>query len=530
MPNDTTNDFPIDWEDPAHAEIAWEHDPVHSAHASRPLDFDLATKPFVGGFGWMSQDPILVNYYVYYPYMARPVPSDDDPPPPPGTNDRLRDAGRRWLEKILPEVQGEIDFYHHTDFDAMSDAELADEVEKLPDLRRRTGRQHTQVITPAYIAMTLLTQTYKELVGGTELEALRLVQGYGNKSMEAGEALWKVSELAKAIPAVRDAILVDNIDAGILDDLASIPEAMSFLAAFEAYLDEFGWRSGISFSEPTWAEAPDTPLALIRAYMQTKGYDPVEEQRRLVEERDAVYEETMSQLDIESRKRLDDIVDAARSVTRLMEDHNYWMDQRLLTVPRRLVLAAARHLVGKGELEDEADVFYLHGQELVDALRSDISGVRDIALERKEEFERWRTVSPPRNIGAPIPSGDQGRVMDEAPEPGMARTQNNELRGNGSSAGVARGPVRIVPSLDDAHRLRPGDVLVTVATLPPWTPLFAIASAVITETGGILSHTAITAREYKLPAVLAVAGATRLLKDGQLVEVDGAAGTVTVVG
>lgn len=527
---ENTNGFPIEWEDPAHAEIAWEHDPVHSPHATRPLDFDLATKPFVGGFGWMSQDPILVNYYVYFPYMVRPAPSDDDPPPPPDTNDRLREGGRRWLENILPEVQGKIDFYHHTDFDAMSDAALADEVEKLPDLRRRTGHQHTQVLTPSWIAMNLLIRTYKELVGGTDLEALRLVQGYGNKSMEAGEALWKVSELAKTIPAVQDAILVDNIDVGVLQDLASIPVAAPFLVALESYLDEFGWRSGISFSEPTWAEAPATPLALIRAYMQTEGYDPVEEQRRLVEERDAVYEETMSHLDIESRRRLDDIVDAARSVTRLMEDHNYWMDQRLLTVPRRLVLAAARHLVSKGELEDETDVFYLYGQELIDALRGNLSNTRDIALKRKPEFERWSDVTPPRSIGAPLPPGDQGRIMDEQPDPTRAEMRDSELRGSGSSAGVARGPVRIVPSLDDAHRLRPGDVLVTVATLPPWTPLFAIASAVVTETGGILSHTAITAREYKLPAVLAVAGATRLLKDGQLVEVDGTDGTVKIVG
>ncbi len=529
MPDDTT-DFPIEWEDPSHAEIAWEHDPVHSAHASRPLDFDLATKPFVGGFGWMEQDPILVNYYVYFPYMARPAPSDDDPLPPPDTNDRLRDGGRRWREKILPEVQERIDFYQRTDFDAMPDAALADEVDKLPDLRRRTGRQHTQVLTPSWIAMNLLIRTYKELVGGTDLEALRLVQGYGNKSMEAGEALWKVSELAKTIPAVRDALLVDEIGDTVLDDLASVSEAAPFLVAFESYLDEFGWRSGISFSEPTWAEAPETPLALIRAYMQTEGYDPVEEQRRLVEERDAAYEGTMSQLDPEARKRLDDIVDAARSVSRLMEDHNYWMAQRLMTVPRRLVLAAARHFVSKGELETETDVFYLYGQELVDALRGDLSGVSATALKRKEEYERWRTVTPPRNIGAPIPSGDQGRIMDEAPEPGAAHMRGNELRGNGSSAGVARGPVRIVRSLDDAHRLRPGDVLVTVATLPAWTPLFAIASAVVTETGSILSHTAITAREYKLPAVLAVAGATRLLRDGQLVEVDGTAGTVRVVG
>ena len=522
---DETDAFPVEWEDPAHAKIAWVHDPVHSPDAVKPLAFDLATMPFVAGFGWMPQDPILVNYYVYYPYAPIPAPSDDAPPPPPGTNDRLREGGRRWLEKILPEVQEKIDFYRNTAFDAMPDAALADEVERLPELRRHTGRQHTQVTTPAYIAMTLLTQTYKELVGGTELDALRLVQGYGSKSIEAGEALWKVSELAKTIPAVQGALLRDDMDANVLGNLTSVSEAAPFLEAFDAYLDEFGWRSGGEFSSPTWAEAPATPLAMLRAYMQTDGYDPVADQRRLVEERDAAYQETMAKLDPDARTRLDDIVDAARNVCRLMEDHNYWMDQRLATLPRRLVLAAARRLVAKSELEQATDVWFLRGDELVGALRGERSSVRETALQRRAEYERWRTVAPPHNIGAPLPE-DADQETPRAP----AEMRGNELRGDGSSEGVARGPVRIVPELSDVGRLRPGDVLVTVATLPPWTPLFAVASAVVTETGGILSHTAITAREYKLPAVLAVPGATRLLRDGQLVEVDGTAGTVKIVG
>jgi pyruvate,water dikinase len=528
MPDDMTG-FPVEWEDPAYADIAWTFDPTHSPDATRPLDFDLSTKPFVGGFGWMEQDPILVNNYIYYPHAPMPAPPADAPPPPPGTNDRLREGGQRWREKILPEVQETTAFYHDTDFDAMSDADLADEVERLPEVRRRTGRQHTQVTTPAYIAMTLLTNTYKELVGGTELEALRLVQGYGSKSIDAGEAVWKLSELAETVPAVQDALLADEADESVLDELASLPVAAPFLAAFASYVDEYGWRSGGAFSEPTWAEDPATPLALVRAYMQTKGYDPAEEQRRLVEERDAVYQETMAQLDSEPRKRLEDIVDAARNVCRLMEDHNFWMDQRLTAMPRRLVLAAGRRLVSKNGLAKETDVFYLRSQELVDALRGDRSDTRDVALQSKAEFKRWSVITPPRGIGKPIPPGEQARILDESPE-APSRMQGNELQGNGSSAGVVRGPVRIVPTLEDSHRLRPGDVLVTVATLPPWTPLFAVASAVVTETGGILSHTAITAREYKLPAVLAVPGATRLLKDGQLVEVDGVAGTVRIVG
>ena len=107
--------------------------------------------------------------------------------------------------------------------------------------------------------------------------------------------------------------------------------------------------------------------------------------------------------------------------------------------------------------------------------------------------------------------------------------QPNVLPGNGSSAGVARGPARVLLKLDEADRLAPGDVLVARTTMPPWTPLFAVASALVVESGGILSHAAVTAREYGIPAVVGVDGATRVIRDGQLIEVDGTRGTVRIL-
>jgi pyruvate,water dikinase len=133
-------------------------------------------------------------------------------------------------------------------------------------------------------------------------------------------------------------------------------------------------------------------------------------------------------------------------------------------------------------------------------------------------------------VGAPPPEAPA-----DAPPDRFWGTRNlrsdrpNELKGNAASAGVARGPARVLATLDEARRFQPGDVLVTRTTMPPWTPLFAVASAVITETGGILSHAAVTAREYGLPAVLCVENATRLIKDGQPLEVDGSNGTVRIL-
>jgi pyruvate,water dikinase len=101
-----------------------------------------------------------------------------------------------------------------------------------------------------------------------------------------------------------------------------------------------------------------------------------------------------------------------------------------------------------------------------------------------------------------------------------------EIRGQGASRGVVKGRARVIRELADGKRLEPGDILVCQTTSPPWTPLFAIAGAVVTDSGGVLSHSAICAREYGIPCVVATHVATQMIRDGDLIEVDGAAGVV----
>jgi pyruvate,water dikinase len=127
--------------------------------------------------------------------------------------------------------------------------------------------------------------------------------------------------------------------------------------------------------------------------------------------------------------------------------------------------------------------------------------------------------------------GSMVRAMFKG-EMSPANTSNNEMNkvnGLPGSAGVARGTARVIRSLAEAGKLQPGDVLVAIATEPPWTPLFATASAIVTDSGGVLSHSAVVAREYRIPAVVGTGNATTTFKDGQLLEVDGNAGTVRVV-
>ncbi len=151
-------------------------------------------------------------------------------------------------------------------------------------------------------------------------------------------------------------------------------------------------------------------------------------------------------------------------------------------------------------------------------------------------MERFRHVIPPPMLGtAPAFEMTDGGSMVRAlfkGEMSPANTGNvelNKVKGLPGSAGVARGTARVIHSLAEADRLQPGDVLVTVSTEPPWTPLFATASAIVTDSGGVLSHSAVVAREYCIPAVVGAGNATTTFKDGQLIEVDGNAGIVRVV-
>lgn len=119
-----------------------------------------------------------------------------------------------------------------------------------------------------------------------------------------------------------------------------------------------------------------------------------------------------------------------------------------------------------------------------------------------------------------------GGLVAEAPLP---EAEPGQLRGQAGSPGKARGPARIIRSLAEAHRLQPGDILVTTTTAPPWTPLFLTAAAVVTDAGGLLSHGAVVSREYRIPAVVGTRDATTRIPDGQMLEVDGDQGLVSFV-
>lgn len=515
----TTDAFPVVWDSRADAELCWLFDIEHTPDVITPLGYDLYFGPFLNGFGWLRA--CLQNYYVYNWWPAdieqRASSSVDTA--------QLVDLARHFWDKIVPEVEGYTQRFLTTDFDALADDELATEVEKLPALRTRSGLLHTQALFPYHVGMSHLIATYKDIAADDELAATRLVQGHGCRSVDAGRALWQLSRLAASLPAVRDRLLqVDSATAGdCFAGLQGDPTARPFMKALAAFLDQYGWRTDLfEFAAPTWAEDPQIPLCQLRVYLEMPDYNPDAEQQRQVAERDAAIAEALSGLSSPDAERLRAAIDGASHVVSLQEDHNFYIDQRGAFSPRRLVLAAARRLVSNGLLAEANDVFYLRSGDLLAALGGTSRDAQSTADRTKAGMARWASVTPPQTIGAPP-------TEEQATAPTFIDGGSQQLSGSGASSGLARGPARVLMSLSEADRLRPGDVLVARTTMPAWTPLFAAACAVITETGGVLSHAAVVAREYGIPAVLNVVDATRLIRDGQPIEVDGSQGIVRLL-
>jgi pyruvate,water dikinase len=387
-------------------------------------------------------------------------------------------------------------------------------------------------------AMSQFEELYCELFeGATTLDALRLTQGFENKTMEGDRALWQLSRVARSTPEARE-ILSRHAAGEVFTDLEKSAASRQFLADLHKWLAYYGQRlnSAFALGEPSWIEDPTPVIQNLQAYVAMSDLRPEMEPAALAAEREKSVTEARTKLTGYPQPivaRFETLLKAAQVAAIVHEDHNFWIDQRLFYHVRRVILEFGGHLAQAGALDAVHDVFYLTPDELQDG--QDVP-LKRFVQERKTKMEHFTRVTPPPMLGtAPAFEMTDGGSMVRAlfkGEMSPANTSNgemNKVKGLPGSAGVTRGTARVIHSLAEAGKLQPGDVLITVSTEPPWTPLFATASAIVTNSGGVLSHSAVVAREYRIPAVVGTGNATATFMDGQLIEVDGDAGIVRVV-
>lgn len=383
-----------------------------------------------------------------------------------------------------------------------------------------------------------------------------LYAGIPYKTAEITAALRSLVDRAQKIGVV-DAI-ISAPQGGIVAALESLPEGCEFLVAANKFLTDFGARTArlyLPFSNRSWREDPETFYALLAASLRGGSLDR--------ESGDDPASRVEQRLPRPLRRFWKTNTEQIRAMHLGREGTVYLMEE-FLCVARVASDEIARRLVARGQLALEDDLRFLYVEEIAEALGG-LAGAEDFV-------DVDRSINSPDTTGA-HGTVDVGAVSDRGNRIGSTRgwlqrkvvrrrryralaesvwwdrgesvspdaskrsekttwdltsaATSFQLTGLSASAGVGRGPARIVRSPSDFHLLCPGDVLVCPYTDPTWTPLFSLAAAIVAETGGPLSHAAIVAREYGIPAVLGVDGATHLPTGAELI-VDGGKGTVSM--
>lgn len=498
------------------ATSTWQFDAMHFPWALPLLSQEMMRAVMEHAFGLKTA---FVNGYVFTKDLA---------PPPPTPEVLEKGAVRIWEDEFVPRIAAFCDRVRHADYDARSAQVLADE---LPALLIEAGETFlcTMVVVYPFMGPTLALVEFSEQALGPDgpLLVASMLQGYANETSAAGSGLGELTKLAARLPGVSRALRD-----GRFENLGAIPGGAEFVAALQAYLGDYGWRvdDWTLMHVPTWAEDPTTPLKLTAAFLGEGAGSPDASIRRSVAIREAAERDVRSRLSGETLGQLMGMLEVARPHVAMSEGRARWQ----LTIVGSLrvpIVALGRKLQAAGALAEPNDAFFLSTVELRQAAAAPSSATIGLVQQRKQELDARKLLTPPPFLGAPPATEGMPPELQSVfrhffglgVEPSADAAV---ITGNAASGGIVRGRARVIRDLSDADRLEPGDILVCTMTAPPWTPLFAIAGGVVTDTGGVLSHSAICAREYAIPCVVGTQVGTTAIPDGAWITVDGDRGLV----
>ncbi|MFF8712617.1 rifamycin-inactivating phosphotransferase [Streptomyces sp. NPDC015184] len=382
-----------------------------------------------------------------------------------------------------------------------------------------------QVIMAGMEATWWLNDKLWEWLGEKNAADTLTLSAPDNITSEMGLALLDVADVIRPWPGVV-AFLQDVRGEDFLDGLAELAGGPEARDAVEAYLDRYGMRcvGEIDITRPRWRERPDTLVPLILDNVRNFGPGAAEQRfeqgRRKAREKE---QDVLSRLralpdgdrKAEETKRM---IDRVRTFIGYREYPKYGIVSRYF-IYKQALLAEAGRLVRAGVLSEKEDVFHLTFQEFRDAARSHRVDDR-LVRRRKEEFRSYRALTPPRVLTSDGEALTGAYRRDDVPAGALA--------GLPVSVGTVEGRARVVLDVAEAD-LEPGDILVTSFTDPSWSPLFVGIAGLVTEVGGLMTHGAVIAREYGLPAVVGVERATGLIRDGQRIRVHGTDGYVEIL-
>ena len=438
---------------------------------------------------------------------------------------------KEWKERAMPELLATVEEWEKIDNKTISDEDLLKGIRELAHAEGMywsSNASHSFGIAKA--TDDQLQAFLRENLPDHNLTSGHFLSGFKSKTLEANEHMYKIAKQIQADKALYE-LVVTTPPKQLMNALKNHPNSGPIVKAIEEYLNIYGHLGySLDFVEPLPPEDPSGLLSTLKTMITAKDYNPKKH------EIDA------------ARKR----EQALQKIEQLLDGLHYWQFRYrnwfthrfyfireevmfYLTsgwpVLRRLALELGQRLVDVGTFNVPDDVFYLVTEELTKAINAhkenkSIPEYQQLTLERRELREARKRLHPPGTIPE-IASNNPGVAFKET----QARNDPNSdiLKGIPVSPGTVTSPASLIKSPGEFEQMQPDSILVCPMTNPAWTPLFAHATGLVTDMGGILGHGSIVAREYGIPAVVGTGISTQRVKHGQKITVDGDAGTVSLI-
>lgn len=438
----------------------------------------------------------------------------------------------RWWEEWRPEFEHRIRELQSVELDSIGDGELLAHLDETLEFFSYGQKIHFELFPPYMVSVAELIRFCQEDLGWSKTKATDLMGGLSTMTAEPARRLHGLARIAGSNPDT----------ARLLDEGATLSELrktdQELADGLDDYLDDFGVRAtAYDVLAPTLGEQDDLLVSMLRS----EGvYDPAETDRRQEDVRNQLLEEARTALSDRGGvlDHFNKLISRVQRAYPVREDNIFFTDNAPLGLVRLAALEIGRRLTDRDLLDEPDHVFFLTIDESRESL---VRGVerRNLVHRRRGERE-WALRHPPapsfgEDPGPPpdmraMPDGVR-RMMEAVGffmENDLAATTGDGLSGTPASAGNYTGTARVVMSESDFDRVRPGDVLVCPITTPAWSVLFGQIGGLVTDTGGMLSHSAIVAREHGIPAVVATGSGTTRIPDGATVTVDGNSGQIEI--